>query len=244
MSFLCQCFKLKRVFQMRKLILLNLIAVLLTLREGEMWEVATALWTLVLLAGTIWLVRHFVRPDTAWGYRVIVFIAWFLGFFGAVLLPVDIATAYGAGGPDGAVKGLWLFVYWTTFVLTWVVCPIAQEFFGSGYFTPKARLRDSLRANLKFYIVAGVVVVVIVVWMVIGGVSASDIPDFVVSFANAYGLILIVLLAGHGLVELPRSFWRKVRGTRMMLIGSLDGKRNAHHLTTTPGKHSNAYQTT
>lgn len=154
MSFLCQCFKLKRVFQMRKLILLNLIAVLLTLREGEMWEVATALWTLVLLAGTIWLVRHFVRPDTAWGYRVIVFIAWFLGFFGAVLLPVDIATAYGAGGPDGAVKGLWLFVYWTTFVLTWVVCPIAQEFFGSGYFTPKARLRDSLRANLKFYIVA------------------------------------------------------------------------------------------
>ncbi len=39
--------------------------------------------------------------------------------------------------------------------------------------------------------------------------SSDDLTAFVVALANTIGLTLLILLLGHGLVELPRKFWHE-----------------------------------
>ena len=49
-----------------------------------------------------------------------------LGFAGTLLLPIDIAQAYNSDGRSHVLEGFWAFVYWTTFILTWLVLPFLQ----------------------------------------------------------------------------------------------------------------------
>ena len=56
----------------------------------------------------------------------------------------DRATSY-----NGAILMAWRFVYWSTFVLTWFVLPVLQEYWYAGDFSPRARLRSAVMANVK-----------------------------------------------------------------------------------------------
>lgn len=38
--------------------------------------------------------------------------------------------------------------------------------------------------------------------------SQSDLSSFLMIWGNTYGLMLVVLLMGNGLIEMPRKFWR------------------------------------
>lgn len=72
-----------------------------------------------------------------------------LGFAGTLLLPIDIAqatthlnmTAVNEGIVDRSpvLEGFWAFVYWTTFMLTWVVLPLLQARGLTGGLRPRAR---------------------------------------------------------------------------------------------------------
>lgn len=37
----------------------------------------------------------------------------------------------------------------------------------------------------------------------------STVPALVVTLSNAYGLFVIIALLGYGLVEVPRTLWRR-----------------------------------
>jgi len=50
---------------------------------------------------------------------------------------------------------------------------------------------------------------VFVVWVLASHrLTASQLPDFAVVAATAYGMIFVAALGGYGLIELPRWFWR------------------------------------
>lgn len=101
----------------------------------------------------------------------------------------------------------WRLIYWLSFVLAWVVCPIAQEYHVAGHFTFTKKLFDAIKANLKIYIIIGVILAIgIAILAATKGVTSA----FLLAIGNFYGMFLIVVMVGYGLVEIPASIWRLV----------------------------------
>ncbi len=85
-----------------------------------------------------------------------------------------------------------------------------QEFYAAGEFSFLARLRTSLRANLKFYCILLLVGVAMVVYMLATKtVELSNVVPFVLTLSNTWGLLIVVFMLGYGLVEVPRLVWRQ-----------------------------------
>lgn len=63
--------------------------------------------------------------------------------------------------------------------------------------------------NLRFYALAGLATLIGVVWLLAdGALRAGDLGPLVLSLSNMYGLLIVCLLLGYGLVDIPRSLWR------------------------------------
>jgi hypothetical protein len=109
------------------------------------------------------------------------------------------------------LKSWWLVVFLGTQLLAWIILPIAQEYDSSGAFTAGARLKYSLKSNVKLYIILGIVVGILFGYIVFlkGARTLSGIISLGLAGANAFGLILLVIFLSCGLVGVPRNLWRK-----------------------------------
>ena len=110
---------------------------------------------------------------------------------------------------DTAMVIVWNIMYWFSFVMCWAVYPFLETYAVSGYFTRCERAKESLRSNALFYgICGGLGVVGYVVLLLVGKAAVVNPMPVLMSLGNAWGLLLLLLLLGYGLVEIPRSLWR------------------------------------
>jgi hypothetical protein len=121
-----------------------------------------------------------------------------------LLLPLDLSTE----DYESSIDSGWKVNYWLTFILAWVVLPISLEYLQSGYLAPRARLADALRTNMRFYMYAGIGGVVLYLLLLAFG-GGMNVIHFLMAAGNTYGLLLVVLLLGYGLVSIPRSMMSK-----------------------------------
>jgi len=161
--------------------------------------------TFISLVGTHKLVQFYARADTPFSLKVMVGSSWFLGIVGVlVLLPTDlVGEFYGVG--QSLIVIAWRIVYWATFILAWIACPVAQEYHAAGSFTFRAKLWEAIKNNLKIYLIIGIVL------LIAGGglaLTRGLSPAFVIAAVNFYGMFLIVVMLGYGLVEVPMAIWR------------------------------------
>ena len=104
---------------------------------------------------------------------------------------------------------LWRVIYWTSFWLCWVLCPVMQSAYEAGEFTAVGRLKSALWENVLFYLViAGLGLCFIIYLASFQHMDSGDLTGFLMALANAWGLTLLILCLGFGLVEIPRVFWR------------------------------------
>ncbi len=193
---------------------------------------------LVLCTGlVIILIRTFARPDTRIAYLIQVFMSWWFGFAGTlVLLPLDLSASIaqspckdifeGAEKPpcDGNFKSndhffiiLWKIVYWVTFVFSWIICPIVMDYSIAGEFKPKEKLVAAILGKIKFYVVVGVLGLVLVLFIMLTAEFTIDqMLGYVIALSNIYGTGLIVVMMGYGMIEFPRSVWRASDPKRML----------------------------
>ena len=186
---------------------------------GGNWGVAVMLSVASGLLALVWAwikLRSFARQDTPVSALVVVFSAWFLGFSAlAVLLPLDLALDAGA---NAALLVLWQINYWVTLLGSWVVLPIVMEYWAAGEFTAKARLLAALRHNAKFYLYAGAALCgAVLVLGLRSGFEPALVSSYLVAAANAYGMALVVLMLGYGLVEVPREVLHRSDPRRMLV---------------------------
>lgn len=165
----------------------------------------------VLLGSAGLMVRYFRLPGCVpWTITGVVWLSWWLGLSGIVLLTADLSEALSASssGPSTWLLRSWSVVYWTTFILAWGVLPVLNEAYHRGETEPLERLRQALRANLRSYALMGLCFVCLVLLLVISGrASLFSVSGVCVALGNTYGLLLIVVFMGHGLVEVPRRLW-------------------------------------
>jgi hypothetical protein len=170
-----------------------------------------ALCSICTLAAAVAVVLWYFRaPNVHLPLSLFIFTSWMLGISGLVLLPVDIAQSVShaqTAEAKATIATLWHIVYWSTFVLSWVVLPTMLQFFMAGDFTFRDRLVSALRENIRFYLICAGLGVVIIIFALASNMSPKDVLGFLIAYGNTYGMLLIILLLGNGLVALPRRLW-------------------------------------
>ena len=74
---------------------------------------------------------------------VTVYLSWVLGFVGVLLLPYDLSVSLVLGVQSQSLVNVWKTIYWSTFILAWVVLPMQYTYHSSGHFTFKKKVCTS-----------------------------------------------------------------------------------------------------
>lgn len=130
------------------------------------------------------------------------------------LLPVDYISHNVANElplfslPDNVILILWKSNYWTTFLLTWLLLPVLQEFYRSGHYNKLDKLKDALKKNMKFQlIILSISVLGVLYLMVESGLTLYHIKLMIIAISHIYSLVLALWLMAHGLINLPKNKW-------------------------------------
>ena len=120
----------------------------------------------------------------------------------------------------------WLATYWSTMFLAFSILPLSRETLQSGYFSITSRMRDGCRKAARAYFLMAIVGITSVIVLAVYLRDIHIVP-VIMALGNTYGLLLVCLLMGYGLVDLPRRWWRQacpaseLRRARIM-AGSAD----------------------
>jgi len=121
--------------------------------------------------------------------------------------------------PDGTLLSLWRVVYWTSQLLTWIILPLMQSFSQAGEFTFLGKLRSSLWDNAIYYTSYLLIAIILIVYIALQPglhLTWGRTKAIAAAASNTWGLCLLVLMLGYGLVEVPRNLWQgSKRGHRL-----------------------------
>ena len=124
---------------------------------------------------TVLLIYLYASKSTPIYVLVFVFIGYSLGFALVVLIPYDIATVIitqtlsdDKSRQENLVV-IWDIIYWTVFVLCWLVLPVMQEFQVAGDFSFSARLKTAVWRHVRLFIIAGGLGLVCLIYLLIKG---------------------------------------------------------------------------
>ncbi|KAI8325664.1 hypothetical protein GQ54DRAFT_191228 [Martensiomyces pterosporus] len=161
------------------------------------------------------------RRRCAWYVQVAAVTSWYLPFTIVFILPFDFSSTlyrkceHDCDEPAGYIndrftRQLWWSLYWIMYLLTWLALPIMMSYVDSGAFSFKDRLRESAWSNLQFYGISGAVGLFVVGYIALTrNYFGADLVAFLMAAANFWGLFLVIIFMGFGLVSIPRKLWRR-----------------------------------
>ncbi|XP_034398147.1 G-protein coupled receptor-associated protein LMBRD2B-like isoform X2 [Cyclopterus lumpus] len=112
--------------------------------------------------------------------------------------------------PDGILPVFWRVVYWTSQFLTWLLLPFMQSYARSGAFSRVGKIKTALIENAIYYGTYLLIFISLLVYVAAHPqwkLTWRELQTIGITAANTWGLFLLVLLLGYGLVEIPRSYW-------------------------------------
>ncbi|MES1911995.1 MAG: hypothetical protein MHM6MM_004344 [Cercozoa sp. M6MM] len=163
--------------------------------------------------------RKFSQPRMNPLVALVVLVSWVASFSIVFALPLDIVVERDRHDTRSALEGIVATVYYSAMVFTWLVIPFMQGYAMSGHFSPAAKAKDSLRFNLIFYGVIGLLAIGAVLYLGLSKATSWDnMVPYLMSLANTWGLLMMVLLLGYGLIEVPRGLWHKGHAKRRLQL--------------------------
>jgi len=197
---------------------------------GALTGLATTTLALTAFASTTLAVLIFPRRRVAPIARVQTAICWACALASLLLLPFDL----GLGGSNStSLRVFWHATHWVALLLGWLGTETLCEYYYAGEFDARSRARAAVRANLTFYggvaALCAATALYLLVWLQLPARALLGVAAVLV---DGYGLAVVALLQGHGLVALPRALWRtaapRARLQRLHArLGALDGERHA-----------------
>jgi hypothetical protein len=94
-----------------------------------------------------------------------------------------------------------------------VVIPLGQSYVLASYFSVWKRILRTLVENVLIYCSLFVIFAALFVYLVVikKVVALQQTPWLIATASNTWGLVILTLLLGYGLVEVPRSLWNASR---------------------------------
>lgn len=118
---------------------------------------------------------------------------------------------------NDVLPSLWRIVYWTSQVLTWLILPLLQSYCMAGDFTILRKLKSSFVENLIFYSIGAVTFLFFLVYVAINHRLTQEYLKVVcITASNTWGLLLLSVLLGYGLVEIPKSLYEASKQNRKL----------------------------
>ncbi|CAL1294543.1 unnamed protein product [Larinioides sclopetarius] len=120
---------------------------------------------------------------------------------------------------DEVLQSLWRVVYWTAQTLTWIILPMMQSYSTAGDFTISGKLKTALVENAIYYGSYLLIFGVLLIYVVLqpnSNLDGSHLKVICITASNTWGLFLLVLLEGYGLVEIPRKLWNTTKKGYML----------------------------
>ena len=159
---------------------------------------------------TSFLLNLYARPGTPPAALFLTWLSWLMTFSICFLVPIDLLP-----GVETSLDGVWTVLYWMAFFLMWLIIPFASGYYDNGGFTFRQRCVASLRFNATLAAVCIVVAGAGVIYLVAKAQwSGSDISGMVLCASTTWGLIMLVVSAGWGLVEVPRGISHYINAER------------------------------
>ncbi|XP_014849759.1 PREDICTED: LMBR1 domain-containing protein 2-B-like [Poecilia mexicana] len=112
--------------------------------------------------------------------------------------------------PHHVLPVFWRVVYWTSQFLTWLLLPFMQSYARSGAFSIVGKVKTALIENAIYYGTYLLIFIFLLIYVSVHlklRLTRSELQTISITAANTWGLFLLVLLLGYGLVEIPRSYW-------------------------------------
>ncbi|XP_072272694.1 G-protein coupled receptor-associated protein LMBRD2 [Pyxicephalus adspersus] len=112
--------------------------------------------------------------------------------------------------PRGIMPIFWRVVYWTSQFLTWILLPFMQSYARSGGFSITGKIKTALIENAIYYGTYLLIFGALLIYVAVNPklhLEWYQLQTIGIAAANTWGLFLLVLLMGYGLVEIPRSHW-------------------------------------
>lgn len=160
-------------------------------------------------------------------------VTWSLNFILVIFIPYDIYYSYKEDAEDESVENIltvgYYIIYWSLFICSWIFVPLMQEYEDSGDFTKKKKFIHSIKSNLIFYGVLGVISILflIIAFFIlpylpesITGYSKEEIQNFssfqafafeLMNFSYLIGLLLFYFLFGYSIITLPMKNFYKTK---------------------------------
>lgn len=166
------------------------------------------------------LILYYSHRSTAYYARLLVLLTFFICFLSFMILPIDIYENSKANQEEEnqednqehlqGINTMWNVIFYVNFFACWIVLPFFQEYEDSGEFTFKGRVKDAVRMNLMLVggLCAGALVVVGYLVM-FQSFSIGQVPSVFAMLVNIFGMLLVTLALGFGLVSLPKEFYSK-----------------------------------
>eukprot|EP00050_Salpingoeca_kvevrii_P016752 m.58389 g.58389 ORF g.58389 m.58389 type:complete len:715 (+) comp7140_c0_seq1:132-2276(+) len=111
---------------------------------------------------------------------------------------------------DETLPSFWGVVYWSSQLLTWAILPLMESYMSAGDFTFLQKFKSAVRENALVYLSAGALFFVLFCYIaIVNKLSSSDIKQIAIAASNTWGLLLLVVMLGYGLVDVPRWLWRR-----------------------------------
>jgi hypothetical protein len=161
------------------------------------------------------------------------FIAWYFSFTIIFLLPLDVSsTTYRQCLYDNQTQTIpnktlsckipfgfmtnqtfiiiWRIIYWSSQALTWLILPFMQSYAQSGEFTIKGKIQRAFIANAIYYGIYLAILSILLIYIAVKQkIDGSQLKVIAITASNTWGLFLLILLLGFGLIDFPRTMWLK-----------------------------------
>lgn len=182
---------------------------------------------ILLFICSTWFVLHYAKKSTSIVVILLSILSFGAGLAAVPLLPIDLsyaslatddpnsqsADAYSAESTiDNPTYIPWQVTYWATFVFAWLILPVTRETLHSGKFGFCSQLKEGISTSLRSIALMIVVGIVFVIGMAVHMHSVqfmSVLMPVLMAWGNTYGLVLVSLLLGNGLISIPKKYWRE-----------------------------------
>ena len=173
---------------------------------------------LCLIIIIILILLYYLRKNINPFVFLLTLVSWIFNAYIIVLLPYDIYLSnYDkqnllVNKLKSNIRLLYSIIYWTTMICSWILIPLMTKYEGSGYFTRKEKLLDSIKKNLLFY---GIVILIGISLLALAYYKLKEeyINYFLkncFNFTYLYGFFFLILLLGYSIPKLPKNIYDKI----------------------------------
>ena len=172
---------------------------------------------------TLFLLLYYSMKKTNLLVFFTAYITWLMNFVLVILLPFDIYYTQTKKGKENGMKNItenilkygYGITYWSLFILSWIFIPLLQSYESSGEFTKMEKLKSSLRENVIFYCILGVICIIILfISFLTKGFDYTLI--LAKDFSLFFGILVFFFLLAYSLTKYPKTLYENLNLKRLV----------------------------